>query len=265
MIVLDGQPALSAFRIDRQNAALARIANSCVLRAAWHVYVVAAKAENEVDMERLQRILQTGSAKARPAAFWVAPRLGTISPWSSKATDILHDCGFAVSRVERVMAYDLEHAPQPGTQAWTELLAVLHDPMTQSVVTQRTELDHLFDVGKVLPLERVELGSAAIAALESANRNLGLALAGDEVEYLAESYADLGRDPTDAELMMFAQANSEHCRHKVFNADFTIDGKAQPLSLFSMIRNTHKQSPAHTLSAYSDNAAVIAGTNASRF
>lgn len=265
MIVLDGQPALSAFRIDRQNAAIAKVAEGCVLRAAWHVHVVAADAEGSVDIGRLQSILQADSTVARPAALWVAPRLGTISPWSSKATDILNDCGFAVRRVERVMAYELEHAPQPGSRLWNELSAILHDPMTQSVLTRRAELEHLFDVGSVLPLDRIELGTDAISALEKANKRLGLALAGDEVEYLANSYAALGRDPTDAELMMFAQANSEHCRHKVFNADYTIDGKPQPLSLFSMIRNTHKQSPAHTLSAYSDNAAVIAGTAAKRF
>ena len=265
MIVLDGQPALSAFRIERQNAEIARVAAGCVLRSARHVYVVAAEAESAVDMTRLRLILQAQSAGARAAAFWVTPRLGTISPWSSKATDILHDCGFAVSRVERAMAFELERAPQPGSQAWQELLAILHDPMTQSVVTRRADLDHLFDQGTVQPLDRIDLGSNAIEALQAANRELGLALAGDEIEYLANSFAELGRDPTDAELMMFAQANSEHCRHKVFNADFTIDGKPQALSLFAMIRNTHKQSPAHTLSAYSDNAAVIQGSSADRF
>ncbi|MEP6881852.1 MAG: phosphoribosylformylglycinamidine synthase [Dokdonella sp.] len=265
MIVLDGQPALSAFRIDRLNAELDRLGSGCAVRAIRHVYLIASDDGVTIDAEKLQRILQASEGTPAAATLWVAPRVGTISPWSSKATDILRRCGLAVRRVERALAFELERAPQSDSPHWKSVVEILHDPMTESVLTTRAELDRLFEVADPLPLERIELGDNPLAALELANKRLGLALAGDEMDYLAENYARLGRDPTDAELMMFAQANSEHCRHKVFNADFTIDGKAQPLSLFAMIRNTHKQSPAHTLSAYSDNAAVIAGTHAKRF
>ncbi len=265
MIVLDGQPALSAFRIDRLNAELGRVAGGCRLRSARHVYVIATGDDGALDSATLQRILLANAGVAGAATFWIAPRLGTISPWSSKATDILRRCGLPVRRVERTLAVDLEALPDRASSAWQQVLAILHDPMTESVLATRAELDHLFDVGAALPLERIALGADARATLASTNQHLGLALASDEIDYLATSYASLGRDPSDAELMMFAQANSEHCRHKVFNADFTIDGKAQPLSLFAMIRNTHKLSPAHTLSAYSDNAAVIAGTLGKRF
>jgi phosphoribosylformylglycinamidine synthase len=265
MIVLDGQPALSAFRIDRQNLALARTAPGCVLRSARFVYLIAPQPGESPDPERLQRILLAQPGAPKSASLWIVPRIGTISPWSSKATDILRGCGFAITRVERVVAYELDHMPAPDSNAWQAMVDSLHDPMTQSVLTALADLDHLFDVGAPSPLETIALGDNPIGALDAANQRLGLALAADEIAYLAESYAVLDRDPTDAELMMFAQANSEHCRHKVFNADYTIDGEAQPLSLFAMIRNTHKVSPAHTLSAYKDNAAVIEGSVAQRF
>jgi phosphoribosylformylglycinamidine synthase len=265
MIVFDGQPALSSFRIDRLNAELDRAGSGCALRGARHVYLIAVDDGKVVDEDKLLRILLARTGAPAAAALWVAPRVGTISPWSSKATDILRRCGLSVRRVERALAFELDRGPQPGSVRWEAVTGVLHDPMTESVLTTRIELDTLFDVGDPLPLDRIELGNDPRLALKAANQRLGLALAGDEIDYLAESYSDLARDPTDAELMMFAQANSEHCRHKVFNADFLIDGKAQALSLFAMIRNTHKQSPAHTLSAYSDNAAVIAGTLGKRF
>ena len=265
MIVLDGQPALSTFRIDRLNAELELVATGCRLRSARHVYLIAAGEAGLIDADKLQRILLANPGEATAATLWVAPRVGTISPWSSKATDILRRCGLAIRRVERALALDLEFVPKSNSSQWREALEILHDPMTESVLTTRAELDGLFDVGDPLPLDRIALGTDPRAALEVANLRLGLALASDEIDYLAASYASLGRDPTDAELMMFAQANSEHCRHKVFNAEFAIDGEVQPLSLFAMIRNTHKLSPAHTLSAYSDNAAVIAGTLAKRF
>ena len=265
MIVLDGQPALSAFRIDRLNAELGCVAGGCRLRVARHVYVIASADDGALETSTLQRILLANAGTAAAATLWIAPRLGTISPWSSKATDIVRRCGLPVRRVERALAVHLDAVPDRASSAWRQMLAILHDPMTESVLATRAELDHLFDAGAALPLERIALGSDAQATLAAANQRLGLALASDEIDYLATSYASLGRDPSDAELMMFAQANSEHCRHKVFNADFSIDGKAQPMSLFTMIRNTHKLSPAHTLSAYSDNAAVIAGTLGKRF
>jgi phosphoribosylformylglycinamidine synthase len=264
MIVLDGQPALSAFRIDRLNTELARRAPGCAVRGARHVYFVAATVD-AIDMDRLCEVIEATPGKPANAALWIVPRLGTRSPWSSKATDILQGCGFPVSRIERGTAFDLAGAPAPGSAQWRAVARVLHDPMTQSVVDSLADIGTLFDAGDPAPLARIELGADPVAALTAANTRLGLALAPDEIDYLAENYAALGRDPTDAELMMFAQANSEHCRHKVFNADFTVDGVKQDKSLFAMIRNTHAKSPAHTLSAYKDNAAVIEGNAAQRF
>ncbi|HVT32794.1 MAG TPA: phosphoribosylformylglycinamidine synthase [Rhodanobacteraceae bacterium] len=264
MIVLDGQPALSAFRIDRLNAELAHHAPGCRVLAARHVYFVDA-AKDEIDLGELAEILEAARGAPRPAAFWVVPRLGTRSPWSSKATDILQGCGLPVRRIERGTAFELEGAPAPDNAEWNAVVGDLHDPMTQSVIVSLDGIDGLFDTGAPAPLRRIALGGDPKPALAQANARLGLALAPDEIEYLAESYAALGRDPTDAELMMFAQANSEHCRHKIFNADFSIDGAKQDRSLFAMIRNTHAKSPAHTLSAYKDNAAVIEGSGAARF
>ncbi|MBA8882481.1 phosphoribosylformylglycinamidine synthase [Dokdonella fugitiva] len=265
MIALDGLPALSPFRIDRLNADLARQLPGTRVRATWHVYFVAAGPDAGLDLAHLCEVVEAGTQPARAASLWVVPRLGTRSPWSSKATDILLGCGFPVHRIERGLAFDLDGAPARGSEDWQRLARVLHDPMTQSVVDSLDEAAHAFDAGPAQPLARVALGSDAVAALEAANIRLGLALAADEIAYLADRYRELGRDPSDAELMMFAQANSEHCRHKVFNASFTLDGLAQAKSLFAMIRNTHQQSPAHTLSAYHDNAAVIEGTAARRF
>jgi phosphoribosylformylglycinamidine synthase len=264
MIVLDGQPALSAFRIDRLNAELARHAPGCRVLAARHVYFVDADPD-AVDLDTLTEVIEAARGAPRSAAFWVVPRLGTRSPWSSKATDILQGCGWAVRRIERGTAFELDGAPAHGSAEWKAVVRDLHDPMTQSVIVSLDATDGLFDTGAPAPLERVALGGDPKRALDAANSRLGLALAPDEIEYLAQSYATLGRDPTDAELMMFAQANSEHCRHKVFNADFTIDGAKQDRSLFAMIRNTHAKSPAHTLSAYKDNAAVVEGNGAERF
>ncbi len=264
MIALDGLPALSPFRIDRINAELALFAPATRLRAARHVYFIDAPAGPPPDLQRLCTVIEARPSASADATLWVVPRLGTRSPWSSKATDILRDCGIEVRRIERGCALDLTGMPADEASR-ARVLAVLHDPMTQSVVASLADTAHLFDAGAAAPLERITLGGDAVAALDAANARLGLALAADEIAYLADRYAELGRDPSDAELMMFAQANSEHCRHKVFNASFTIDGEAQPRSLFSMIKYTHEQSPAHTLSAYHDNAAVVAGFPARRF
>ena len=265
MIAFDGLPALSPFRIDRLNAELDRLQPGVRVRAAWHVYFVEAQPDAALDTARLCEVIEASAAPARPASLWVVPRFGTRSPWSSKATDILVDCGFAVRRIERGTAFELDGLPEAGDAGWQQVARVLHDPMTQSAIASLEAAGHLFEAGAPAPLERVALGADARTALEEANARLGLALAADEIDYLAERYRELGRDPSDAELMMFAQANSEHCRHKVFNAEFTIDGEAQPRSLFAMIKHTHAQSPAHTLSAYHDNAAVIAGHPARRF
>ena len=264
MIALDGLPALSTFRIERLNADLARAAPGARLLAAHYVYLVDA-ADAALDLARLCRVIEAGPERARDATVWVAPRFGTRSPWSSKATDILVDCGFAVRRIERATAFDLDGMPAPGSDAWARVARTLHDPMTQSVILSLAQAGRLFEAAAPAPLERIALGRDPASALDAANARLGLALAADEIAYLAERYGELGRDPSDAELMMFAQANSEHCRHKIFNAAFTVDGVAQAKLLFAMIRTTHERAPAHTLSAYHDNAAVIAGSPGGRF
>ena len=193
----------------------------------------------------------------------VTPRIGTVSPWASKATDIAHNCGFSVKRVERITEYRLTlkssllsrhslNAEQLG-----QVAALLHDRMTESAVASREEAFGLFSELQAAPMEHVDILGGGRAALETANRAWGLALADDEIDYLVKAFQGLGRNPTDVELMMFAQANSEHCRHKIFNAEFKIDGVAQDKSLFAMIRNTHQLAPHHTVVAYSDNASVM--------
>jgi phosphoribosylformylglycinamidine synthase len=186
----------------------------------------------------------------------VVPRIGTVSPWSSKATDIARNCGLAqVARIERGTAYHVAGAERSAAVA-----AVLHDRMTETVLTGYEEAAQLFRHVPPRPLGHVALG-----ALEEANARLGLALSADEIAYLRQAYGALGRDPTDAELTMFAQANSEHCRHKIFNADWIVDGAKQPRSLFAMIRHTHALQPRGTVLAYADNAAIMEGRAARRF
>ena len=266
MIALDGQSALSPFRLERLNARLDALHQGVKVQASWFVYFIDAAAMPEGERRtRLLEALEAKDGQPQAASLWVVPRLGTISPWSSKATDIVHGAGFDVRRVERGTAWQVSGLPAHGDAAYNDVLAVLHDAMTQSVLTGLDQAQGLFLAGQPGDLVHVALGGDARAALAKANAELGLALADDEIEYLAARYAELGRDPTDAELFMFAQANSEHCRHKVFNASWTLDGEAQDKSLFAMIKNTHQHSPEHTLSAYKDNAAVIAGNTGKRF
>ncbi|MEN9578763.1 MAG: phosphoribosylformylglycinamidine synthase [Pseudomonadota bacterium] len=197
--------------------------------------------------------------------FVVTPRQGTVSPWSSKATDILRVCGLElVERVERGTLFVLA-GEDIGASALETAGALCSDRMTQSVLTALSQAEALFAAEPPRPLLSVPLIRQGRAALEQANRDWGLALAEDELDYLAHNYELLGRDPTDCELMMFAQANSEHCRHKIFKASWVIDGQPQELSLFDMIRNTHKQHPEGVLSAYHDNAAVTRGYASARF
>jgi phosphoribosylformylglycinamidine synthase len=198
----------------------------------------------------------------------VVPRPGTISPWSSKATDIVHNCGLTqVERVERGIVYlvDLQTDLNLNADDTAELDSLLHDRMTQAVLNEVEEAGCLFSSAEPQSLNSIDILSAGKQALNDANTTLGLALADDEVDYLYQSFIELNRNPNDVELMMFAQANSEHCRHKIFNASWAIDGVDQPKSLFSMIKNTHEISPAGVLSAYSDNAAVMTGHDSHRF
>jgi phosphoribosylformylglycinamidine synthase len=202
--------------------------------------------------------------------LWVVPRLGTISPWSSKATEIAERCGLsAVKRLERGVRYVLVSSAAIDESLQQQIAALLHDRMTQQVVFEAAisytlPLD-LFVEHEPQPLQTVSIIEQGRDALVQANTQLGLALSADEIDYLTDSFTKLGRNPTDVELMMFAQANSEHCRHKIFNASWTIDGEDQAKSLFAMIRNTHSLNPQNILSAYSDNASVIAGPEADVF
>jgi phosphoribosylformylglycinamidine synthase len=263
MIVLEGAPALSPFRLERLQARLRSLHPDVRLTGTRHVYWVLPDAGATPDVAKLGQILEAGidvaPREAGSASRFATPRLGTRSPWSSKATELLRGAGLPVQRVERGMRIDLAHWPaDAATQG--ALARVLHDPMTQSLLDTVDDAIALFEAPSRGELERIDL-----ADLENANVRLGLALADDEIAYLRERYAALGRAPADVELMMFAQANSEHCRHKIFNATWTIDGVDAPKSLFGMIRHTHATTPAHTLSAYSDNAAVVAGYRAKRF
>ncbi len=266
MIAFDGQSALSPFRLERLNTRLDAVHRGVSVQAAWYVYILDAdSAPDGALRERLLAVLEAKDAVPQPATLWVVPRLGTISPWSSKATDILRGAGFEVRRVERGLAWQIHGLPPSDVPDYASIMAVLHDAMTQSVLSRIEDAQGLFLAGTPGDLVHVALGSDPQQALADANTRLGLALADDEIEYLVERYAELGRDPTDAELFMFAQANSEHCRHKVFNASWTVDGAEQDKTLFGMIKHTHERSPAHTLSAYSDNAAVIEGSAGRRF
>lgn len=265
MIVLEGQPALSQFRRARLESKLQSLVPEVRIRGAWYVYFIDADASAKLDQDTLCRILQAHGQPEPLAADgvsrFVVPRLGTLSPWASKATELLRGAGLDLHRVERGVRIDLE--------GWNDdlpaLAKALHDPMTQSLLTTREQAAALFTAPARGELERI-----APADLERANARLGLALADDEIAYLRERYQELGRNPSDVELMMFAQANSEHCRHKIFNASWTIDGKEMlvnggPQSLFRMIKHTHAQTPQYTLSAYRDNAAVVEGYPAARF
>jgi len=271
MIALDGQSALSPFRLERLNAHLDALHHGAHVQTSWFVYFIDADAAPAGELrQHLLAVLEAKDADPAPATFWVVPRLGTISPWSSKATEILHGAGFgdagaALRRVERGLAWQVVGLPAADAPDHAAVMAVLHDAMTQSVLTRIDDAQGLFLAGSPGDLVHVALGADPQVALADANVRLGLALAGDEIDYLVARYAELGRDPTDAELFMFAQANSEHCRHKVFNASWAVDGEEQEKTLFGMIKHTHQHSPAHTLSAYSDNAAVIEGNPGRRF
>lgn len=229
MLLLDGQAALSPFRIDRLNARLEAAGLPVRVLAARFLYLVDAGPLGGVDADQVLGILEaTGPAAPLGAdERLVVPRLGTLSPWSSKATEILVGCGLPVRRVERGTRVAMTGLDGADAGALAAALAIVSDPMTESVLASLDAAPRVFERGEPGPLGHVALGPDPVAALADANRALGLALSPDEIEYLAAHYGRLKRDPTDAELMMFAQANSEHCRHKVFNAGFTIDGVPQ--------------------------------------
>ncbi|MDR7272228.1 phosphoribosylformylglycinamidine synthase [Pelomonas saccharophila] len=266
----EGGNALSDFRAQALLARLQEVSGRITgINARAVHWVWTDKALDAETRERFGALLTYGepaTADAEGDLVVVTPRFGTVSPWASKATDIARNCGLALKRVERVVEYrittksGLLGGARPLSQdELNACAALLHDRMTESACFSRDDTKHLFDERTAEPLAHVDVLGAGRAALEKANVEFGLALSTDEIDYLDTNFKKLGRNPSDVELMMFAQANSEHCRHKIFNASFIIDGEAQPLSLFGMIRNTEKLNPQHTVVAYSDNAAIMEG------
>ena len=272
IVPLPGAAALSPFRLDkiRREAEQQGLALGTLAARHWHFLEV----ETALDAAQSQLVgqaLDYGTPADAPTAddplILVTPRPGTISPWSSKATEILKNCGLTgLRRIERGVAFHaLDTAGQPlSADAQARLLPLLHDRMTEAVMTL-ADVAQLFQHVPPREVTAVDVLAGGRAALEAANRALGLALSDDELDYLVENFIRIGRNPTDVELMMFAQANSEHCRHKIFNASWVIDGAAQAKSLFGMIRDTHAAHPEGTVVAYSDNSSVIEGAQIDRF
>ena len=275
LLTLRGRHALSPFRVAKLEAALAasrpdhRVAG---VSAIWWHFVEVERNLAPAERAILERLLTYGPRDSddadRGELVVVVPRPGTVSPWSSKATDIARNCGLSVvARVERGIGYRItthDGAPLAAADRLA-LLPLLHDRMTEAVLSRLDDAQALFAHFPPRPLTTIPLLAQGRAAIEAANVALGLALAPDEIDYLDASFRRMGRDPTDAELMMFAQANSEHCRHKIFNARWIVDGAGQERSLFAMIRHTHATSPQRTVIAYADNAAVMEGATARRF
>jgi phosphoribosylformylglycinamidine synthase len=284
MLILPGSNALSAFRSQRLLTQLQAVAPTiAAVQARFYHFIDASSPLSPDDTGRLSAMLTYGEPvpetqyEGVTEEFFVIPRLGTISPWASKATDIAHNCGMAhIHRIERGVAYTVVlksgilgtgfGAPKKlGAEEAQAVAGLLHDRMTETVLRSADEAQALFSELEGRPLEAVDILGKGRAALEQANRDMGLALAEDEIDYLFDAFSKVQRNPTDVELMMFAQANSEHCRHKIFNAEWTIDGVKQDKSLFQMIKNTHQLQPKGTVVAYSDNSAIMVGAEAMRF
>ena len=271
VLPLRGVTALSDFRVEKlfQKAAALGLPEVKLSSEFWY-FVGSEKALDAATVEKLQALLAAQSVEQTPEAreglhlFLVTPRLGTISPWASKATNIAENCGLeGIERIERGMAVWLEGALTDGQkQQWA---ALLHDRMTESVLTDIDAAAQLFHHIQSETFSSVDVLGGGKEALVKANTEMGLALSADEIDYLVENYQALQRNPSDVELMMFAQANSEHCRHKIFNADFILNGEKQPKSLFGMIRDTHNTHPEGTVVAYKDNSSVIEGAKIERF
>ena len=271
VLPLRGVTALSDFRVEKlfQKAAALGLPEVKLSSEFWY-FVGSKKALDAATVEKLQALLAAQSVEQTPKAreglhlFLVTPRLGTISPWASKATNIAENCGLeGIERIERGMAVWLEGALTDGQkQQWA---ALLHDRMTESVLTDIDAAAQLFHHIQSETFSTVDVLGGGKEALVKANTEMGLALSADEIDYLVENYQALNRNPSDVELMMFAQANSEHCRHKIFNADFILNGEKQPKSLFGMIRDTHNAHPEGTVVAYKDNSSVIEGAKVERF
>ena len=288
MFILSGSNALSSFRTHGLLTRLQAIdANIVAVTGRFTHFIDSATPLSDDDKGKLSALLTYGEAYDEHnecdkvgTLFVVIPRFGTISPWASKATEIAHNCGMThIKRIERGICYRVQikttlvdkvagivsGKEQNNNLHYAQIAAVLHDRMTEAVLTDVQQAQGLFSELTAQPLAFVDIINGGAAALQEANRTLGLALSEDEISYLFDAFNDAKRNPTDVELMMFAQANSEHCRHKIFNADWIIDGEAQDTSLFSMIKNTHKLAPRGTVVAYSDNSSIIEGATVSRF
>src|SRR3569832_701745 len=281
MLILPGSSALSAFRTQRLLSQLQEIdPNIAGITGRYLHFIDASRPLEQDDVGRLDALLtygdpfaDNGRSKEQGDEFVVIPRFGTISPWASKATDIAHNCGMAhIHRIERGISYHVQMKSGllggakklPGDSV-DAVAALLHDRMTEMVLRSADDAAGLFRELQAKPLASIDLLGGGKDALMRANAELGLALSEDEIDYLLKAFTEAKRIPTDVELMMFAQANSEHCRHKIFNADWTIDGVKQDKSLFAMIRNTHQLNPKGTIVAYSDNSSIIEGASVSRF
>lgn len=277
MLILPGSNALSAFRTERLLLQLQEIDHAIVsITGRYMHFVDSAAAIAPDDVKRLAGLLTYGEpfdGKIEGEEFVVIPRFGTISPWASKATDIAHNCGMTdIRRIERGILYvvHLKSGLLGGVKKLSDegiaaVQALLHDRMTEMVLRSAEKAAGLFGELEAKPLAFIDIAQGGKDALVNANTELGLALSEDEIDYLLAAFTTAKRNPTDVELMMFAQANSEHCRHKIFNADWTIDGVKQDKSLFAMIKNTHQLAPRGTVVAYSDNSSVIEGATVSRF
>jgi len=273
--IFEGGNALSPFRIQQILPLLQAVSPQIQGLQARYVHLAASHSLLSTDAQKTLAALLTYGEPALSQdsgkLVVVSPRLGTVSPWASKATDIAHNCGLDIKRIERITEFSVQlkngllSKAVLNTDQLAAVADILHDRMTESVMASRDDALALFTELQAAPMEQVDILSGGEGALQEANKRWGLALAEDEISYLVKSFTQLKRNPTDVELMMFAQANSEHCRHKIFNAEFTIDGQAQPHSLFGMIRHTEKTSPHYTVVAYSDNASIMQGHAVERF
>ena len=279
MTIIAGHPFLTDFQTTKLLNSLSQKTNLKITHLKSQQVYIFSKDLAEHDYKKAIDLLNHGDEIALNQAsqgenqnenqealqLIVSPRFGTISPWASKATDIFNNCEIAIDRVERLVVYTLigENLPEKLPH---DIEMMLYDRMTQSLFYDLAKAQHLFDDHEPAPLNHVDVMGKGREALESANREFGFALSSQDIDYLMDAYVNaLKRNPTDVELMMFAQANSEHCRHKIFNAQWTIDGEVQPKSLFGMIKNTFEQNPNDILSAYKDNAAVVKGHEGQRF
>lgn len=265
MFIVAGAPAHSSFKKTQLLNRLASMSSVQSFDSQW-IYLFDQALDEQQQQSALQLLNDGASFELRQAAsdevqILVTPRVGTISPWSSKATDIFANCNTPVHRLERGVLFTLKGIADVSN----EVKQVLHDRMTESVFNHIDDAAALFVETEPKPLNSIDILGEGKAALVKANSEFGFALSDEEIDYLTEAFIKLGRNPHDIELMMFAQANSEHCRHKIFGSEWTIDGEVQPLSLFQMIKNTYKESPTDVLSAYKDNASVIVGFDTQRF